>query len=71
MGVEKHEEMKPRNFQEEGNEAKIGPESTWLPHTKLLLEGKAADINLSAGLHSATRLLSRPASSRGKGKGGK
>lgn len=45
-GVEKLEEMKPRNLQEEGNGAKIGPESTWLPQTTLLLEAKAADTDL-------------------------
>jgi hypothetical protein len=36
-GGSKPEEMKPRNRQDEGTGAKIGPESTWLTHANLLL----------------------------------
>jgi len=40
-GVEKPQDIKRRNVQEEGNEAKIGPGSTWPRHTKALARGEA------------------------------
>jgi len=40
-GVEKLQDIKRRNVQEEGNEAKIGPGSTWPAHTKALARGEA------------------------------
>lgn len=39
-GVEKPQEIKPPDAQEEGNEAKIGPGSTWPTHTELLPRAK-------------------------------
>jgi len=39
--VEKPQDIKRRNVQEEGNEAKIGPGSTWPTHTKALARGEA------------------------------
>ena len=40
-GAEKPQDIKRRNVQEEGNEAKIGAGSTWPTHTKALARGKA------------------------------
>jgi hypothetical protein len=48
MGVEKQQEMKPRNRQDEGNGAKIGPESTWLTHANLSL-GAGRQTSISIG----------------------